>query len=115
MSEPRPGESQPGSVVLDIGGSVGALLVHAPQDAAGAEIHVHGISSGTTSTHALVRARQLPEGVRFAAVFPGLTAGAYQLLGPGGDGGCEISVTGGRVTEVPVGALAWQRATAAVR
>lgn len=100
------GPSHPGSVVLDIGGTTGALVVHTPEAFAGAEIHVYGVSTGTASTHAVVRERQLPAGSRFAAVFPGLPEGVYQLPELAGTDRADVRVTGGQVTEIRLAAAA---------
>ena len=40
MTESNPGPSGPGSVVLDIGDDVGALIIITPAAMAGEEIHV---------------------------------------------------------------------------
>ncbi len=92
--------SGPGTVVLDIGGSVGALVVHTPAALAGLEIELARRGETVQFVHAEVRERQLAGGSVHAAVFAAVPEGAYILLDPppGTDG--DIVITPGRVTEV---------------
>jgi len=78
MTESALGPSSAGSVVLDIGDGIGALVLHAPADLDGHEIEIspHGIS-GARRTHSQVRERRAGGSVQHAAVYPGLTAGDY--------------------------------------
>jgi hypothetical protein len=106
LENPHAGQ---GAVVLDIGGDVGALVVAAPAELAGAEIeicpagvrgqrpdegagwwtgqwrHVHHHGAGGHVHHAAawphvgVVARPTPSGPQHSAVFPGLRAGRYEL------------------------------------
>jgi hypothetical protein len=87
------------SVVIDIGGTIGALVVNTTQDLDGAEIEICPV--GTTSrTHTIVRAREVPgAAVVYAGVFPALPAGAYTLLPWGTLPGAVLRVEGGAVTE----------------
>lgn len=94
------GPSHDGSVVLDIGGTIGAVVLHVPDELAGAEIDIVGVGPGTTSTHSLVRPRVLPGGTRYAAVYPGLPEGAYRIPGTAGFPAAALQVAGGTVTEV---------------
>ena len=59
MAETSPGPSGPGSVVLDIGGDVGALIIITPARMAGEEIHISPLDDPAARTHALVRERRL--------------------------------------------------------
>jgi hypothetical protein len=88
--------SYAGSVVLEVGGSVGALVLYAPEQSAGAEVDVVRQGEPGHTTHSAVRRRQLSPGRQaFAAVYPGLPAGDYRV------DGCQelVRVDGGRVTE----------------
>jgi hypothetical protein len=115
-----------GSVVLDIGADVGAVVVSTPTALAGAEIeicpaghrgerpdeghgwwsgewrgHGHGHAHGPAWPHVGVLRRDTSAGVRYAAVFPGLRAGSYELwLRPAEPTAIVVAVLGGRVTEV---------------
>ena len=59
MTESSPGSSGPGSVVLDIGDDVGALIIITPAARAGEEIHVSPVHDPAGRTHAVVRERRL--------------------------------------------------------
>ncbi len=71
--------SEAGSVVLDIGGDVGAVIVAAPASLAGQEIEIRPCGSGWDGTHVAVRARHLPGGPIHAALFEALRAGQYEV------------------------------------
>ncbi len=92
--------SEAGSVVLDIGGDVGAVIVAAPASLAGQEIEIRRCGSPWDGTHVAVRARHLPEGVMHAALFESLRAGEYEvrLRAQGVEGPTTMFVIdGGRV------------------
>jgi hypothetical protein len=74
------GPTAPGTVVLDIGPGVGALILHTPADLNGQEIEISpaGIMCAKR-THAQVRARPVDTGTGYAAIYPGLTAGRYTI------------------------------------
>lgn len=94
------GPSHEGSVVLNIGGSIGALVLHTDEDLNGVEIDIHGVSAGTISTHSLVRPRELPQLTAYAAVYPDLPAGRYLVVGTAGHLDQDFVIDGGRVTEL---------------
>src|SRR5512139_2076419 len=76
----RWGPSTAGSVVLDIGRSVGALVVITGPEWHGREIEISPRGQDpAVRTHVAVRERQMSDGVRYAAVFPALPAGPYVL------------------------------------
>jgi hypothetical protein len=83
-----------GSVVVDIGGDVGALVIYTANALAGSEIEITPVGGGP-HTHTAVRERQLKNGITHAAVFPRLPAGDYLLPGRG-----PVTVEGGSITEV---------------
>ena len=117
------GASQDGTVILDIGGDVGALVLMTAHDLLGAEIeispldetaadifqqqHPHVHTDGTTHTHlhpdrthVAVRERMGPGGVRFAAIYPGLRQGRYQLWNLDGTQADVVEIVGGQVTQL---------------
>lgn len=94
------GPSHDGSVVLDIGAGIGAVVLYVPDGLAGIEIDIVGMGPGTTSTHSLVRPRVLPGGTRYAAVYPGLPEGAYRIPETAGFPAADLQVVGGSVAEV---------------
>jgi hypothetical protein len=126
-------------VVLDIGGDVGALVVSAPAELAGAEIEIcpagrrrdvpdeggtwwqgewrsHSHSSAHIEyaqraawPHVAVLARRTPAVTGFAAVYPGLHEGDYEVwVAPDQPTRLVVSVLGGAVTmaDWPEGAIA---------
>ncbi|MCU1363464.1 MAG: glycosylphosphatidylinositol specific phospholipase [Acidimicrobiaceae bacterium] len=95
MSEPQLPPSWDGSVVLDIGGEVGALLLRTPSTLNGREIDLDSEDENSPHTHSAVRERRLPGGISYAAVYPGLKAGHYVVS----DTGQRVVIVGGRVTE----------------
>jgi hypothetical protein len=99
--ETLPEASGVGSVVLDIGGEVGAAAIFVPAELAGDEIEIRRLDEPWRGTHVAVRERQLPAGAVWAALFPALTAGRYEIRikqgDPNGPTG-SFDVTGGRVS-----------------
>jgi hypothetical protein len=94
-----PAPSREGSVVLDIGGDVGALVLHLPAGMAGREIHVRPLDGDGRTVHTEVRARHVAGGTRFAAVFASLAAGVWELVPDQPGAGRQVTVVGGEVTE----------------
>ncbi len=100
------GPTGPGTVVLDLGDAVGALVLEAPAALYGHEIEISLVGAGAGGsggagggrTHSLVRERLTAAGTRYAAVYPGLAAGRYliwrQMSTPVG----EVTIDGGMVT-----------------
>jgi len=93
------GATGPGSVVLELGGDVGVLVLHAPAALHGAEIEISPAAEGPRGrrTHALVRERVTAAGIGYAAVYPGLAAGRYLVWGQDGAPAGSAVVQGGRV------------------
>ncbi|QMU77198.1 phospholipase [Streptacidiphilus sp. PB12-B1b] len=87
------------SVLVDIGGDVGALVILTPPDLTGTEIALSPVDDGAARTHAAVQERSGPGAAMHAAVFPSLAAGAYTVwdaLSPI----VQVTITGGQVTRV---------------
>jgi hypothetical protein len=90
-----------GTVVLDIGDGVGALVVHASAELNGVEIELANPGEARTAfVHTEVRERRLPDGSVFAGVFPELRAGEYTLVDGARRPLRPVTITAGRVTEV---------------
>ena len=85
-----------GSVVLDIGGSIGALVLRVSADLVGKEIDLYPEDPTGPHTHSAVRERRLAIGSSYAAVYPALVAGFYRIEGTNQ----RVEIEGGRVTEV---------------
>lgn len=87
------------SVVLDIGGDIGAVVCYAPESLVGTEVPIypsHG--AGEEHTHALVWGRLAGSVETFAAVYPALPAGEYRIAGVD----APVVVRGGVVTETSI-------------
>ena len=93
------GPTGAGSVVLEIGGDIGVLVLHVPAALLGQEIEISKSGPGDLRrTHSLVRERHTASGVAFAAVYPGVPAGEYTIwAGPDTPAG-PVTITGGQVT-----------------
>jgi len=98
MTEHVPGPSRAGSVVLDVGRDVGALVLHAPAAMDGWEIEIseRGDPDGRRM-HSQVRARRTVGGLQYAAVYPGLAAGDYTIWRDAGTPAGVVTITGGSV------------------
>lgn len=98
------GVSRAGTVVLEIGGDVGAAVVVVPASLTGVEIEIRSEGDEWAEVHTAVRERELPGGGSLqAAVFESLAAGPYQVRVRGGDPGgptASFAVRGGQVTDV---------------
>ena len=98
--EARLAPSTVGSVILDVGGDIGAVIVSAVEEQCGLEIELVAPAAGVALTHTEVRERRLHEGSVYAAVFPGVPSGAYHLRDP--DGRLSpVLVRGGEITAAP--------------
>jgi hypothetical protein len=96
-----PEASGVGTVVLDIGGEVGAAAIFVPAELAGDEIEIRRLDEPWCGTHVAVRERTLPDGAVWAALFPALTAGRYEIRIKAGDPDGPtgtFEVTGGQVS-----------------
>lgn len=126
MSSAERPHARQGAVVLDIGGEVGAVIVSAPAGLDGAEIEICPAGNrgerpdegrgwwsgewrrpgyrhrcGAAWPHVAILPRNTPAGLRYAAVFPGLRTGQYELwLRPAEPTALTVSVSGGAVTDV---------------
>jgi hypothetical protein len=93
--EPHYGPTEPGTVLLEVGGDVGALVLIVPAGLNGAEIEIS--RAGQLRCHAQVRERPAGGRITYAAVYPGLAAGRYtiwrDLESPAG----AVEVSGGQV------------------
>jgi hypothetical protein len=100
MTETSLAPSHPGSVMLEVGGTVGALVVHVPPELCGAEIDTSPVTDPRRRTHSAVRERVLPAGPTHAVVFPALVAGEHTVWSPHGGAAGTVRITAGAVTEV---------------
>jgi hypothetical protein len=105
MGHAHPHEENPwagqGSVLLDIGGDVGALVVEMPAELVGTEVEIRPVGSGAGHhPHVAVVLRPTDGGAVASLVYPELAHGSYELYEKG-TGAVELTVevTGGEVTE----------------
>src|ERR1700712_3114095 len=94
------GPSQDGSVMLDIGGDIGALILHAPVELAGAEIEISPVGEVPPRRHVAVRERRGRGASRYAAIYPSLRAGRYTVWGLHGKPEAQVEITGGKICEI---------------
>ena len=99
MTESVAGPSGPGTVILELGADVGALvlLTLAELDGREIEISAEGYATGRR-THSRVRPRHMAGGTRYAAVYPDLPAGPYAIWADEESRAGSVVVAGGRVT-----------------
>jgi hypothetical protein len=95
------GPSERGSVLVDIGGDVGAAIVSAPASLVGSEIEIRRCGAAWDGTHVAVRERHVAGGLTYAALFSGLGRGHYEVRLRGDVDGpaASVDVEGGRVSE----------------
>ena len=99
MTEPAAGPSGPGTVVLELGAGIGALILYTPADLDGAEIEISREDDpGARRTHSQVRQRHMATATTYAAVYPSLSAGRYTIWRSEHSPAVTASITGGEVT-----------------
>lgn len=88
------------SLVLDIGGSVGALVIHAGPELAEEEIEISpGTATDAPREHNVVHARRDRDRTEYLAVFPSVQAGDYTVWHHDGSASAVVTINGGEVTE----------------
>ena len=108
MAEPVLGPSSAGSVVLELGDTVGVLVLEATAELNGREIeispvdgtHHHGHGDAHVHahrTHSMVRERRTAAGTSYAAVYPGLAVGTYTVWRDHDTPAGTVTIDGGRV------------------
>jgi hypothetical protein len=99
MTESVAGPSGPGTVILELGAEVGALVLFTQADMDGREIEISAERHAPgRRTHSRVRARHMAAGTRYAAVYPDLPAGSYTIWADQRRPAGRVVITGGRVT-----------------
>ena len=94
------GPSDNGSVVLDIGGDFGALILMAPESMLLDEIEISPVGDDVARTHVAIRERRGPGGRRWAAIYPRLAAGEYTVWTVRGEPADRVTITGGQVAQL---------------
>ncbi len=100
MHEVHSARKHPEFVVLDIGGSLGALIVHADAEMHGVEVEISPDGEDDHRSHKEVLERSINGRPAFTAVFDGLKAGGYTLWTDGIARTRGVAVAGGEITEV---------------
>ena len=105
MTEEPVARPHPEHVVLDIGGEIGALIVHADADSYDLQIEIcrSGEEAGKRE-HQHILERPINGQTMYAAVFGGLREGSYSLLTHDAVRETEVIIRGGSVTT-----LDWRR------
>lgn len=99
MTEPAAGPSDPGTVVMELGADIGALVLYTPASLNGSEIEISRDGDpGAPRTHSQVRPRHLAAVTRYAAVYPNLRAGQYTIWSEDQSPAATATITGGQVT-----------------
>ena len=93
------GPSGPGTVVLELGADVGALVLLTPAELDGREIEISRDAGPGRPAHAFTGAAPAyaPAGTKYAAVYPDLPAGAYTIWADEQRQAGRVVITGGRV------------------
>jgi hypothetical protein len=100
MTESVPGPSGAGTVILDLGADIGALVLDTPAGLLGQEIEISLVGSDPAArrTHSMVRERKISSGTGYAAVYPDLPAGDYTVWRDAVTAAVTVTIVGGRVT-----------------
>ena len=88
----------PEGVAVDVGQGMGALVVYAPAELIGLEIELSPAGADTRRVHSVFHERRTGTGATYAAVFPSLAAGDYDLWW-GEDAPRPVAISDGHVTE----------------
>jgi hypothetical protein len=96
MTETAAPPSWQGSVILDIGNGVGALVLRTAREWLDHEIDLEPLDRTLPHTHSAVRERRSPQGSTYAAVYPQLDEGEYTIVGSTQ----RLTIVGGRVTDI---------------
>ena len=99
MSEATVGPSGLGTVVMELGADIGALILFTPADMDGIEIEIsRDDDPSARRTHSQVRQRNVASVTKYAAVYPGLRAGRYTIWTVENSPAATAVITGGQVT-----------------
>ncbi|GAA2846649.1 hypothetical protein Acy02nite_04500 [Actinoplanes cyaneus] len=88
-----------GTVMLNIGGTIGALIIDTPARFHGHEIEISPAGAPDQRQHAAVRARYVRGGVTYCVVIDNLAEGRYAVWGDGDEPLTELDVRGGAVAQ----------------
>ncbi|GEM_PF-106841 len=100
MHEHRVDRVHPESVVLDIGGEIGALILYTDHELKGQEVDISPLAEPDRRTHVEVLQREVNGITLFAAAYHGLPEGEYALWSQDGALLDRVSVSGGSVSKL---------------
>ena len=99
MSSEPVARPHPEPVVLDIGGTIGALIVYADEALIDTPIEVSLSGEDDERFHQHILERPMPGGPRYAAVFDKISEGQYTLWLHNEVRERDVTIAGGTVTE----------------
>jgi hypothetical protein len=91
----------PEFVVLEIGGEIGALIIHADAAMSGVEIEISRTGEDDHRSHKEVLERRAGEDAAYTAVFDQLAEGTYTLWCGGQPYTRNVRIDGGVIAELP--------------
>jgi hypothetical protein len=92
------------SLVLDIGGNIGALVLYAEEECLGTEIDLTPVGQPRSHLmHTMIRRRRAIDREFIAGVYPELSAGEYVVWGTDGIPLGQVAIAGGQVSEFRAG------------
>ena len=96
MPEVHVDRVHPESIVLDIGGEIGALILYTKPDLRGREIEIS--RKGEKRVHVEVLERIVNGETVFAAAYPDLVEGEYDIWGDGPTPVDHVTILGGKIS-----------------
>jgi len=97
------GPSATGSVVLDIGGQIGALILETEASRLGEEIEISRVPQAgepePTRTHSMVRERHT-DPITYDAVYPDLHEGDYTIWQDSNTPAATVTIIGGQIARL---------------
>jgi len=100
QAEDHAARTHPEFVALEIGGHLGALIVHTGPDMHGLEVEISPDPDDRERSHKQVLERSMSGRPAFTAVFDRLPAGTYALWTDGRARARGIAIDGGSITEL---------------
>ena len=97
MTEQAAGPSGAGTVVLNLGAGIGALVLYTPASMDGQEIEI-SLGDEQRRTHSQVRRRDTVTATKYAAVYPDLPIGDYTIWRDHHHKATTATITSGSVT-----------------
>jgi hypothetical protein len=92
------------ALVLDIGGDVGALILHSEEGCLGMEIDLTPVGAPRSHhMHTMIRRRRAVDREFIVGVYPELVEGAYTVWGIDDQPLGEVTIVGGQVSEFVAG------------